>query len=79
MPQIKNEFPGELIYLAIGGFHLHMQINDEKKSIINKMSEMGILKAAPCHCSGNNARKLFKNTFKDNYVEIGTGKIIYIN
>ncbi len=79
LEKAKSSFPGEAIYLAMGGFHLHAQTNDEIKSIINKMFEMKILKAAPCHCSGDKARNLFKDAFDNNYIEIGTGRTIKID
>ena len=73
----KKSFPGEPIFLAMGGFHLHNQT--DIKSIINKMNEMSVLKAAPCHCSGDKARQLFKDAFEENYIEIGTGQVIKID
>jgi 7,8-dihydropterin-6-yl-methyl-4-(beta-D-ribofuranosyl)aminobenzene 5'-phosphate synthase len=79
LEKAKSSFPGETIYLAMGGFHLHMQTNDEIKSIINKILEMEIHKAGSCHCSGDKARKLFKDAFENNYVEIGTGRKIKID
>ena len=79
LEKTKSSFPGEYIYIVLGGFHLHRQKDTEIKSIINKMFEMGVYKAAPCHCSGDLARKLFKDAFEKNYVEIGTGQVIKID
>ena len=79
LEKAKSSFPDEVIYLAMGGFHLHAKTNDEIKDIINKILEMKVLKAAPCHCSGDKARTLFKDAFINDYVEIGTGKIIKID
>ena len=78
LDQAKGFFPDETIYLALGGFHLYRNTEDEIKSTINKMLNMKILTAAPSHCSGNSARNLFKEAYHNNYIETGTGKIIEI-
>jgi len=78
LQKAKNQFPGEMIYLALGGFHLHKKTENEIKDTINKIFEMEIHNAAPSHCSGDIARKMFKEVYGDNYIEIGTGKVITI-
>jgi len=79
LEKAKNKFPNELIYLALGGFHLHRLNEDEINDIIQKIFDMGILTIAPAHCSGDIARKMFKEVFDKNYIEIGAGKIITID
>lgn len=79
LEQAKNSFPNETIYLALGGFHLYRKTEEEIKSTIDKMSNMGILNAAPSHCSGNTARKMFKEAYNSNYIEVGTGTIFKID
>jgi len=75
----KSFFSDESIYLAIGGFHLHHLSKDEINNTINKIFKMEILTVAPSHCSGDLARKMFKKVYDDNYIEIGTGRVIKIN
>ena len=74
----ESSFPDESIYLAMGGFHLYHKTEDDIKKTINKMLKMKILTAAPSHCSGNTARKMFKMFYEDNYIATGTGKVIEI-
>lgn len=74
----KKIFTDELIYLAMGGFHLHRNSADEINKVLTKIIDLRIHKVAPSHCSGDIARKMFKAAFVDNYVEIGTGRIIEI-
>ena len=78
LEKAKSSFPDELIYLTMGGFHLHRQSEYEISSTINKIFKMEILSVAPSHCSGNTARKMFKEVYEENYIEIGAGKIIKI-
>ena len=39
---------------------------------------MGVVNVAPSHCSGDNAREIFKDAYKDDFVDTGTGKAIKI-
>ncbi len=78
LERAKSFFPNEAIYLAMGGFHLYRKTDDEIRSTINRILKMEIFAVAPSHCSGNSARKMFKEVYNDNYFEIGTGKVIEI-
>jgi len=74
----KSSFPGEKIYFAMGGFHLLHQTENELKSTVNQILKMEILNIGPSHCSGDAARKIFREIYKDGYIEIGVGKKIII-
>ena len=78
LQKTKNEFPDELIYLALGGFHLHRLYEDEINEVIQKIFDMDILIVAPTHCTGSTACKRFKEEFYKNYIEVGAGKVIKI-
>lgn len=72
--KIKDTFPDELIYLVLGGFHLLRSSEEEINDVIQKMYGMVVLSVAPTHCTGEAARKMFKDAFDADYVEIGVGK-----
>jgi 7,8-dihydropterin-6-yl-methyl-4-(beta-D-ribofuranosyl)aminobenzene 5'-phosphate synthase len=74
----KETFPEENVYLVLGGFHLTGSSDSKLKGIIADFKELGVQKAAPCHCSGDKCRELFKKEYKENYIENGVGKIIEI-
>jgi 7,8-dihydropterin-6-yl-methyl-4-(beta-D-ribofuranosyl)aminobenzene 5'-phosphate synthase len=67
---------GEDIYLVLGGFHLAELSDSELKEIIRSFRELGVKKVAPCHCSGDRTRELFKEEYKEDYISNGVGKII---
>ena len=67
------------IYLFMGGFHLFNASESELKSIIKGFRNLGIKKVAPSHCSGDRCRQLFKEEYKEDYIESGVGKIICLN
>ena len=64
------------VLLAMGGFHLGGESDARINKIISDLKELEVRYIGPCHCSGNNARRLFKNEYGDNYINIGVGKEI---
>jgi len=66
------------VYLALGGFHMAWDTVPENERIIKTLRQLGVLKVAPCHCSGDETRKLFENEYGENYINSGAGKIIVI-
>ena len=67
-----KEITGESIHLVLGGFHFPPQ------SVVDSFRELGVQKAAPCHCSGDDALGFFHQAYGDDYIEIGVGKEIVI-
>lgn len=68
----------ENIYLLIGGFHLMNKSPGEINNIAEQLDKLGIERIAPCHCSGDNARELFRLHYGKNYIECGAGLAIEI-
>jgi len=72
----KEVVPGNRVYLVIGGFHLSGVSLTQIESIISSFIQLGVEKVAPCHCSGDGARRLFEKGYGDDYIEVGVGKRI---
>ncbi len=68
----------ENIYLVLGGFHLAGASDSELKKIVKSFRELGVKKAAPCHCSGDRTREFFKEEYKEDFISNGVGKVIEI-
>jgi 7,8-dihydropterin-6-yl-methyl-4-(beta-D-ribofuranosyl)aminobenzene 5'-phosphate synthase len=66
------------IYMVLGGFHLKEKPVGEVKQIIEEFRQLGVVKAGPTHCSGEDAIRLFKEAFGENSLELGVGKVIEI-
>lgn len=67
----KSIFPDDPLYLVIGGFHL---VNTNKKQIseiIDGFKTLGVQKVAPCHCSGDETRRMFREAYGNDFYEIG--------
>jgi 7,8-dihydropterin-6-yl-methyl-4-(beta-D-ribofuranosyl)aminobenzene 5'-phosphate synthase len=65
-------------YLVLGGFHLFGMNAREIKETIEGLKEQKVMRVAPCHCSGDLARKLFEKTYGKDFILSGTGKKITI-
>lgn len=66
------------IYLVLGGFHLVESSKKEIDSIVNRFKQLGVENVGPCHCTGEPAINAFKDEYKDNFIQIGSGKKIEI-
>jgi 7,8-dihydropterin-6-yl-methyl-4-(beta-D-ribofuranosyl)aminobenzene 5'-phosphate synthase len=78
MVQRAKESTGGEIALVMGGFHLVNSSTGRIETIIKDLRELGVKKAAPSHCSGDKARKLFAEAFGENYIQSGVGRVIVI-
>ena len=66
------------IHLAIGGFHLFSANQREIIEVIEAFQESGVEGVCPCHCTGELAMDLFRESYGENYIEGGVGRIIDI-
>jgi len=72
--QAKKLFNQE-IALVVGGFHLGSFPAAKISKIAAQLRKLGIKKIAPCHCSGQKAKRIIKSVFKNNFIKIGVGSI----
>jgi 7,8-dihydropterin-6-yl-methyl-4-(beta-D-ribofuranosyl)aminobenzene 5'-phosphate synthase len=83
-PRITNiitrakDLLGKDIQLVFGGFHLGAFYENEISEIIDHFRKSGVKKVGPGHCSGDEARRLFAEEYKDDFIEIGVGKEIKV-
>jgi len=75
MVRKAREITGEeKVYLGVGGFHLSGETPSGLESIARELLLLSVRKVAPCHCSGDGTRKLFRKRFGPDYIESGVGK-----
>ena len=81
-PGIENivakavEIKDEKILLVMGGFHLLRTGTDAVELIARDFKDKHIQYAAPTHCSGDETIKVFQEVFEEQYLKLGTGKVI---
>lgn len=74
----KAIFPRERIALVLGGFHLMNQNRKNIESIVSAIKDMGVEKIGPTHCTGQEAQRIFKNSYKDHFLFIIAGQTLDI-
>ena len=64
------------VYLLMGGFHLGGQPLGELPRVAAELQKLGVHKVAPSHCTGEAARKLFRERWGRNFIDSGVGAVI---
>ncbi len=66
------------VYLVMGGFHMSGFSNTQVNQVIRDFQQLGVQKAAPCHCSGDRTRQMFEDAYGDDFIRVGVGKKLTI-
>lgn len=72
----KTILPDDDPALAMGGFHLLHDADNNILKTIAHFKNMGVRYAAASHCSGKRARELFACEYGDHFIPLGVGTII---
>lgn len=62
--------------LAMGGFHLGGKRKGDLEKMVLSFRTLGVKYVGPCHCSGDLARQMFKEEYRDSYIDVGVGGVI---
>jgi 7,8-dihydropterin-6-yl-methyl-4-(beta-D-ribofuranosyl)aminobenzene 5'-phosphate synthase len=73
-----KELANKPVYLVLGGFHLSSAGGSEITAIVETFQQMGVQRVAPCHCSGELARKLFEEVYGKDLLLVGAGSRLVI-
>jgi 7,8-dihydropterin-6-yl-methyl-4-(beta-D-ribofuranosyl)aminobenzene 5'-phosphate synthase len=76
MAERAKEYLHKNIYLLMGGFHLGGRSDAEIRAIIKRLKALGVKRVAPSHCTGDNAIRMFRDEWTDDFVEGGLGAVI---
>ncbi len=66
------------IRLVIGGYHLFSANEWEIIRVIEAFQESEVEQVCPCHCTGDSAMGFFRESYGDDYIEGGVGRVIEI-
>jgi 7,8-dihydropterin-6-yl-methyl-4-(beta-D-ribofuranosyl)aminobenzene 5'-phosphate synthase len=75
---VRAHFTEDII-LVMGGFHLTGEDRKGLQRIIARFQELGVKHVGPCHCSGDGARRLFREVYGSAFVPVGVGIEIMID
>lgn len=73
-----KEIVDKPIALVFGGFHLGNMKDADVEAIIAEFKGLGVERCGATHCTGDRPIALFKKAFGENYVPMGTGRIIEV-
>ena len=71
-----KQVTGESVHLVVGGFHMGSQPEAKINAAIDRFEKLGVQRVAPCHCSGDRARRLFRQRFGDRCILAGVGTVL---
>jgi 7,8-dihydropterin-6-yl-methyl-4-(beta-D-ribofuranosyl)aminobenzene 5'-phosphate synthase len=69
---------GDGVYLVLGGFHLGGKSRREIEGILSEFRRLGVRKVAPCHCTGEQAIKMFRQEYGEDFIQAGVGKVVRV-
>jgi 7,8-dihydropterin-6-yl-methyl-4-(beta-D-ribofuranosyl)aminobenzene 5'-phosphate synthase len=78
MAERAKTYLGKNIYLLMGGFHLGGSRDAEIQAIVARLKALGVEKVAPSHCTGDNAIRMLRDEWADNFIEGGLGAVIEV-
>ena len=78
MAEQAQAYMGKNIYLLMGGFHLGGSSNAEIRAVIKRLKALTVRKVAPSHCTGDNAIRMFRDAWTDDFIEGGLGAVIEV-
>lgn len=64
------------IALVAGGFHMLRFSDRQIEDTITKMDALQVKKCAGSHCTGERAIELMKAHFRENYIDLGTSRVL---
>ncbi len=71
-----KELLGKDVLLVMGGFHLMGKSRNEIGKIIDDFRKLGVRYVGASHCSGDTARKMFEDEYKEYFINVGVGRVI---
>lgn len=72
--KVKEKFNAETIYRVLGGFHLSKKRREEIADVAEKLKSLRVRKIGPCHCTGDEAVSIFRESFAGDFLPIAAGK-----
>lgn len=66
------------IHLVLGGFHLVDRSAATIESVIEQLQGLEVGQIAPCHCTGDEAIRMFAAAFGSGFLEVGAGTALEV-
>jgi 7,8-dihydropterin-6-yl-methyl-4-(beta-D-ribofuranosyl)aminobenzene 5'-phosphate synthase len=76
MVEKAKEVTGRPVEAVIGGFHLLQTGDQDLARILARFKELGVARVGATHCTGDKAIALFREAYKDKFIELGAGRVL---
>jgi len=76
MVEKSRDIVGDNSFFVLGGFHLFKEPKALIAEIVDELDKIGVVGWGPCHCSGDVIREYLRRRYKQQYVEVGVGKVL---
>jgi 7,8-dihydropterin-6-yl-methyl-4-(beta-D-ribofuranosyl)aminobenzene 5'-phosphate synthase len=73
MVRRAKEATADEVALVLGGFHLGSASRRQIEGIVAAFHRLGVQQIAPCHCTGDRARRIFADAYGTECTLAGVG------
>jgi len=78
LEKIRASLSNEKFYAVFGGFHLKDHSITEIKKIVDEFIALKVQKVGATHCSGTNAKNIFREVYGDKFLSMKVGESITV-
>lgn len=79
MVRRAKEITAGEVTLVMGGFHLGSASERQIEQIIAEFRDMDVQRVAPCHCTGDRARRMFADAYGADCTLAGVGWVVRVD
>lgn len=77
--RIMERFDETQISLVMGGFHLMQTPRARIDDIVKEYARLGVQKAGPTHCTGDEAQQVFAQRYQERFVQVAVGRSVTVD
>lgn len=66
------------VALVVGGFHLGSASGRQIEHIVADFRDLGVRQVGPCHCTGDQAMRMFAEEYRGDFIQVGVGRMITV-
>ena len=76
--ELATRLAGRPLALILGGFHLDRREEADVRYVAEQLLRLGVVRIAPCHCTGDGATAILRDAYGDRFVEVSAGSQVKV-
>jgi 7,8-dihydropterin-6-yl-methyl-4-(beta-D-ribofuranosyl)aminobenzene 5'-phosphate synthase len=76
--ELATRLAGRPLSLILGGFHLYRHDEAEVRYVAEQLLRLGVVRIAPCHCTGDAAIAILRDAYGKRLVEVSAGTALSV-